>query len=339
MDKDKLVRLEIGAIVLFAAGVFLKLARPVLVPLAMALLVAYAVSPVLDFLVARKVPRALALTVILVLTCGVLYLVGNVFYSSGKSFASELPAYNEMVDSLITEVDGMVHSARIKADLTNLLTGFDIEKAGKVLVSALGPFMSFFSGLFLVIVFLLFMLAGRGRLAVKAARAFPKEKAEMVVQAMARIDRDIQRYLAAKTAANLVMGVVTAAVLAAFQLPFAVLFGILAFLVNYIPTLGTIIGVAVASLLVAVVSGSLGSAVLALVILGVAAVVVFRLLERKLMKGVSGLSPLLMLFALFFCGWLWGLPGMILAVPFLVMAKIVLANIPGLEPLEKMMER
>ena len=91
MDKNKWLRVGVGILVLFLVGVFLKLARPILVPFALALLIAFAVSPALDFLVRRKVPKAVALVIILILSFTVLYLIGTVFYSGGKSLAAELP--------------------------------------------------------------------------------------------------------------------------------------------------------------------------------------------------------------------------------------------------------
>lgn len=337
MDHDRILRLEIGVIVLFAAGVVLRLARTVLVPFALALLLAYAVSPALDQLLRRKIPRPIALAVIFILTFVFLYLVGSVLYTSGKSLAEEIPAYNEMVSSLANNVDDIFHSQRLHTDLTNFLTGFNVEKAGRILATALGPFVSFISELFLVLVFMFFILAGRGSLAEKVGRALQPGKAATVRDAMNRIDRGIQRYLAVKALSNLILGAATAAVFALFGVPFAALFGILTFLVNYIPTLGTIFGLAASTLFAALMLGEFGRPLLILLILTVVSILVTRFLERKLMGGVLEISPLLMLFTLFFGGWLWGVAGMILAVPFLAMVKIILSNVPALAPLEKMM--
>ncbi len=337
MERDRLLKIEIGMIVLFAVGVVLRLARTVLIPFFLALLLAYAVSPALDWLVRRKLPRALALVLVFVMTFVFMYLVGSVFYTSGRSFAAELPGYNETVASFVNSVDDVFHSERIRTDLTNFLTGFNVEKAGKLLSAALGPFVSFLSEFFLVIVFMFFILAGRGRLQGKVGRAFGPDRALLVRETMDRIDRDIQRYLAVKALSNLLMGAATAGVLALFGLPFAVLFGVLTFFVNYIPTLGAVFSVAAAFLYSAMMLGEFGKPLLIMLILAAVAVLAVRFLERKLRGGVFELSPLLMLFALFFGAWLWGAAGMFLAVPFLAMIKIAVANVPALAPLEKMM--
>ncbi|RPJ02632.1 MAG: AI-2E family transporter, partial [Candidatus Aminicenantes bacterium] len=167
MDKNKWLRVGVGILVLFLAGVFLKLARPILVPFALALLFSFAVSPALDFLVRRKVPKAVALVIILILSFAALYLMGTVFYSGGKSLAAELPSYTEMVRAFLGKIDTLVPDPRLKVGLTEWIQGFNIGSAGTFLLSALGPFFSFMSDLLLVFVFMTFILAGRGRMARK----------------------------------------------------------------------------------------------------------------------------------------------------------------------------
>lgn len=337
MEKDRLLRFELGVIAAFACGALLKLARPVFVPFAMGLLLAYAFSPALDQLVRFKVPRTPALILVLVLAVVILYSIGGVVWNSGKSFASELPSYSEMTKSLAASIDSLVQNERLKKDLTDLVTGFNVEKAAKLIISALGPFVSFVSELLLVMVFMVFILAGRGRLVRKTAAAFPSERAVFVSETMRRVDRDIQRYLAVKTLSNIIIGGVTALGLTVFGLPFALLFGVFAMLANYIPTLGTIFAVALPALFAAFMKGGVLQAALLAAVLAAAAVAVKRLLERKLMGGVFEISLLLMLFSLFFWGWLWGIAGLFLAVPMMAVAKIVFANIPALSPLDRLM--
>jgi predicted PurR-regulated permease PerM len=138
-----LAKFGAGIVVLFLLGVFLKLAKPILIPFALALLFSFAVSPALDFLVRRKVPRSVALMVILILTFAVLYLIGTVFYASGKSFAAELPSYNEMVKSFLEGIDQVVPDPRLKVGLTDWVNGLNVARLGTFFVSALGPFFGF----------------------------------------------------------------------------------------------------------------------------------------------------------------------------------------------------
>lgn len=340
MDKNRWLRIGVGALVLFVVGVFLKLAQSILVPFALALLFAFAVSPALDFLAGRKVPKVLALVLILVVSFAFLYLIGMVFYSSGKSLASELPSYTEMVRDLLSRIDRLIPDPRLKIGLTDWIEGFNIGQVGSFLLTAIGPFASFMSDLLLVFVFMIFILAGRGRLIRKFGQAFPPAQAETLSRTACRIDREIQKYLAVKTLDNLAIGLLVAAVLTVFGVRFAVLFGVLAVFFNYIPALGPIASVALPTLLALFLEGGLSFKVLAVLVLLIGVhLAVDRLLERRLMAKEIRLSPLLVLFSLFSWAWLWGIAGMILAVPLLTAARIFFDNVPALRSVGAMMDR
>jgi predicted PurR-regulated permease PerM len=340
MDKNRFVKLGVGVVVLFLLGVFLKLAKPILIPFCLALLFAFAVAPALDFLVWRKVPKSVALVVILLLTFAVLYLIGTVFYASGKSFAAELPSYNEMVKSFLERIDHVVPDPRLKVGLTDWVNGLNVGKLGTFFLSALGPFFSFMSQLLLVFVLMIFILAGRGRMTKKFAEAFPPDQASTLGKAAVRINCEIQKYLAVRTLTNLLIGVLVTVVLFVFGVRFAIVFGVLAFLFNYIAALGAIVSVALPVLLAVFIDRSFSLRVgLVLVLLVAVHAVLHNFLERRLMGKEFELSPILVLFSLFFWAWLWGIPGMILAVPILAVTKIVFANVPSLRFLETMMDK
>jgi len=106
------------------------------------------------------------------------------------------------------------------------------------------------------------------------------------------------------------------------------------------PTLGPAAAVGLPVLLTLFMDGGITVKVLAvLVLLTAAHVAVDRLLERRLMAKEINLSPLLVLFSLFFGAWLWGIPGLVLAVPFLTALRIVFENVPSLRFLGAMMDR
>ena len=338
MDKDSFLKVGVGIIVIFILGVFLKMAKPVLVPFCMALFLSFALTPVLDFLVRHKIPKSAAVVALLLLTIIALFFMGTLFYSSGKSFASELPSYNEMMKSFAASVEANIHSPRLKAEILGWVNNINAEKVGGLILSALGPFVSFVSQMLLVFVFMIFILAGRGRMEKKIAKAFSPGQASAVAREMVKIDRQIQRYLAVKTLTCSVTGAMTAVILAAFGLPFAVVFGVLAFFLNYIPTLGSIIASVLPVLLATFFFGSVGSAIAILALLVALNFLIGNVIEPRLMGKGLGLSPLLVFFSLFFGAWLWQIPGMILAVPVLAVLKIIFSNIPSLRGCEAIMD-
>ena len=339
MNGDKFLKIGVGIVVLFLLGIFLKLAKPVLIPFSLALLLSFAVSPILGFLKRLKIPRPVALSVILLATFVLLYLLGVLFYSSGKSFAAELPSYSEMVQEFVVGIEKIVPNEQLRESLLGWAKGFDIDAVGSFLLAALGPFFAFMSGLLLVFVFMIFILAGKGRLEAKIVRAFPEGQATALARTIRRIDREIQKYLAIKTLVNLGIGLLTAGVLAMFGLPFAVVFGFLAFVANYMPTIGAVFAILPPVLMAAFFFPTYGPVFWIFVILSVLHLALAGQIEPRLMgKGLS-LSPLLVLVSLFFGGWLWGIPGMILVVPILAVLKIVFSNIPSLAFLEAIMDK
>jgi AI-2 transport protein TqsA len=337
-SNNRFLKIGVAVIVVFLAGVFLKLAKPVLVPFCLALFLSFTLAPVLDFLVRKKIPKSVALAGLVILTIVVLFLIGTLFYSSGKTLASELPSYNDMMKSFLEGVDRNLSNPRLKSEVTGWISGLNAEKVGGVILSALGPFVSFVSDLLLVFLFLVFILAGRGRMERKIAQAFSEDQAKAVTHAVQRIDKQVQKYFAVHSLVCLITGALTTLVLALFGLPFAILFGILTFLLNYIPTLGSIIASALPVLLSVFYFGTLGPAVGILALLMAVNIVLGNAVEPRLMGKGLGLSPLLVIFSLFFGSWLWGVPGMILAVPILAVVKIVFDNIPSLRVLGALMD-
>jgi predicted PurR-regulated permease PerM len=338
MDDSRFLKFGVAVVVVFIAGVFLKLARPVLMPFTLALFLSFALTPALDFLVRKKVPKPVALVGLLVLTVVVLLLIGVLFYSSGKSLASELPSYNEMMRSFLEGVDRNLTNPKLKAEVVGWINGLNAEKVGGLIMSALGPFVSFISELLLVFLFMAFILAGRGRMERKIVRAFSEDRAKTVLHAVRRIDKQVQTYFAVHSLVCLATGALTTLVLALFGLPFAVVFGVLTFLLNYIPTLGSVIATALPVLLSAFYFATPGPALGILALLMAVNFVLGNAVEPRFLGKGLGLSPLLVLFSLFFGNWLWGIPGMILAVPSLAVLKIVLDNVPSLRPLAAMMD-
>lgn len=338
MSTDKVLRFGVAAIAIFLLGAFLKLAKPILIPFALALAFSFALSPVLESLIRLKVPRTVALVLVLLLTFLLLYLIGSVFYAGGKSLAAELPSYNEMMRSFLEGIEETVPDPRLQASLKDWLQSLNIGRLGSMALGALGPFVHFMSQLLLVFVFMVFILGGRGRLVRKIGAAFPPGEAAAMSQTARRIDSEIQRYMAVKTLINLTLGVLVAAALALFGVRFPVVFGVLAFLFNYVPTLGAVAAVVPPVLLAAFLDGAFSLRVVLLLILLAAFHLALAVwVEPRLMGRSWKLPPLLVLFSLFFGAWLWGVPGMILAVPALAALKAVAANVPALRPLESLM--
>ena len=336
MDDNRFLKAAVGFIALAVAGVVLKVAKPVLFPFFLAIFISYIVNPALEALTRLKVPRALAVLVLILVTFSLLYGLGAVFYSSGKAFAAEIPAYTRQFEGLLARLD----SARFLGahwSVSTLLEAVNPEKLAAFAYSALGPFISFLSTLFLVLVFLVFILSGRGKLAAKVERAFSPAQARRIAEILENIDGQIEKYLAIKTVFCVVNGLTVGVVMALFGVKFAVVFGFLAFLLNYIPNIGSTVATIIPVIVAFLQYGSVWRSLTILAIVVALDNVMGNIFEPKFMGKGLGLSPLFVVFSLIFWGWLWGIPGMVLSVPITAVIRIVCANIPSLRPMAELM--
>jgi len=332
MQGNKITTAFLGLIVIFIAGVVLKLAKPILLPFFLAIFLSFILYPVLDFSSNRlKIPKAISIFLILIITFLVIYLLGVLFYSSGKAFASEFPKYGQKISSILESLQERLKLAPFKWDPLEWAGQLDINKISSLLFASLGTFFSFISNLFLILIFLVFILLGRGNTKPKIQSSFSKIRASKIIKVIQNIDSQVQKYLAIKTVVSFITGLLAAVVLVLFGLDFAIVFGFLTFLLNYIPSIGSIFATAFPVTIAVFQFETLWPALWIMLILTIIQQALGSFIEPKLMGEGLGLSPLVVLFSLFFWGWLWGVLGMILAVPIAATVKIVCSNIPSLK--------
>jgi AI-2 transport protein TqsA len=335
VNDEKFFKAALAAALVFAAGIILKLARPVLFPFILAVFLSYIIDPALSLLTRCRCPHWGAVAIVLVLMFVVLSLVGILVYTSGKAFVRELPKYQERLAELGRFLENGI--GPFKVDVPATLGNLDLNKAGGVIVKAIGPFLGVLGKLFLVFLFLVFIVAGRGRAEMKIPKAIGEGHAGRVHGILDRINAQVRKYLVIKTAMSLVNGLQVWIVLKAFGVDFAALFGLLAFLLNFIPSIGSLVAGVLRTAFVFFQFGTIWTPLLILFITSGLDMIMGNLVEPRIMGKGLGLSPLLVFFSLLFWGWLWGIPGMILAVPLTAVVRIVCQNVPDLRPVAVLM--
>jgi AI-2 transport protein TqsA len=335
LDEDRFFKAAIAVIVLFIVGVVLKLARPVLVPFILAIFLSYIIDPALTFLTRCRCPRRMAVLIVLALMFVFFYLLGALVYSSGKSLAADLPRYQERLTDFTTVLAEGV--GPFKVDLASTLGKLEIEKIGAFILSAIGPFFSILGNLLLVFLFLLFIVSGRGRAAEKIQKALDSGRSGQVRAVFETINGQVRKYLVIKTAVSVVNGLEVWLVLTLFGVDFAPLFGFLAFLLNFIPSIGSLIATGLRVGFAFFQFGTFWTPFWILVITVGLDAILGNFIEPRIMGKGLGLSPLLIFFSLLFWGWLWGIPGMILSVPLTAVIKIICQNVPALRQVAVLM--
>lgn len=342
MKNANLILVLLGIIAVFVLGVILQELRTVLLPFSVALLFSFIFRPVVVFLKDRKIPTAVSLVAVLLSLALVLFLVGLLLYSSARSFSTALPRYQAQVTRIATDAEqGLGRLAEpLNIDVQDLLDVRDLFQVGTIasaVSTGVGSFFSFVGNVFLVILFMLFMLAGSGDLDPKVEKAFPRAYAERIGRVVHNTSGQVRQYLAAKTLVSAVTGFLVFLVLLILGVDFALFWGFLAFLLNFIPNIGSLVAVIFPFLLSLLQFETFTRPVLAIILLVSIQMVMGNVVEPRLMAFSLNLSPLLVLVSLIFWGWLWGIIGMILAVPLTATIKIIFENIEPLRPVAVLM--
>jgi AI-2 transport protein TqsA len=335
VNDERYFKTALAVVLVFVAGIVLKLARPVLIPFILAVFLSYIVDPALTLLTKCRCPHPGAVAIVLLLMFVFLCLTGVLVYTSGKAFVTELPKYQDRLTDLTRILAKGV--GPFKIDVSAALGSLDIGKIGSLVLKAIGPLFDVLGKLLLVFLFLVFIVAGRGRAEAKIPKALGDGRAGRIHGIIERINVQIRKYLVIKTAMSLVNGLTVWIVLKAFGIDFAALFGLLAFLLNFVPTFGSLIAAALRVGFAFFQTGTFWPPFLILLITSGSDMIMGNLVEPRIMGKGLGLSPLLVFFSLLFWGWLWGIPGMILSVPLTAVIRIVCQNVPALRPVAVLM--
>lgn len=340
--------LATACLVVILAG--LKAAEKFFVPVLFALFVAVLFLPVLSWLRAKRVPNALALLLTLVLVAAILLGLAYVMVLSVERVADLVPRYQAQFEDLQATLGPA--AARLGFDVSreSLAKKLDPERLIPLATRALSGVTALAWFLLLVLLLVVFtfvesrVFPHKLRAALEEARPgeavsddTPPDEAERVVERFARITDDIQRYLVIKTAVSVAMGVVVGVWLWAVGVDLPLLWGLLAFLLNYIPNIGSV-AAAVPPAVLALVQLGTGGAVAVLAGFLLANLVIGNIVEPNLMGRSLGLSPLVVLLSLVFWGWLWGMIGTLLAVPLAMILKILVENSPNLSWIARLMD-
>jgi AI-2 transport protein TqsA len=335
--RDEQIWLAVGSLMILATVALasaLFYTRDVMIPFVLAIFITTAVSPIVDHMVVRmRVPGWLAIAVALILVLAILMLLGAALAVAVETILRTANDYSHQVAGLTQKLFVRLHSHGLKVDETRVSDALQARLPG-VITTAAGTVTSVVSDGLLVLFFVIFLLAGR-------------DSHQRQTGIYAEIESAIRGYIITKTAISAVAGVLVGLILWLMGLQMAPLFGLLAFLLNFIPNVGPI----VASLLpipIAFAQFDNPWMVLPVVALpGTVHMTIGNFVEPKLMGRGLELHPVAVLLALAFLGLLWGVIGMVLAVPIAAMVRIVLSRfattralgellagrLPGAEPI------
>ncbi len=333
MENNRLEISILGMIALVVVGFVLKVAQVVVVPLFIAWLLSYLLAPVINFMTHRRIPAGLSVLLTLALLLGVCYLSGVFVYARATGFVEEYPKYAARLNEIGSDLTTRFTLPKDSLEGINW-----VQEIGKRLVVVTGSFVGFLSNLLMVFFFLVFMLIGKPYAQKKIRHAFPDHRAERIAKVTQAITGQISRYLSIKVMISAITGILVWGLLISIGVDFPVTWAVLAFLLNFIPMVGSIVAT-IPPVLIALVQFYPNGWAAAGVLTGLLLIqqIMGNFLEPKLTGESLNLSPVVILISLIFWGWLWGVIGALLSVPITVAIKIICENVEMLRPVSVLM--
>lgn len=343
---QKFVAIGIGVILAVVLVIALRALGPILKPLLIAVFFCILISPVERLLVRLKIPRAVTYLVIFgaVLTAG--FFLGKLISLNVAAFSQELPVYEETVKGRMERLDESIRNMEILQELgiTDEFAMRDIvssgylsaEKVKSLVARSIGSFFSLAANVLVVLLLMIFILLEADNFPARVVYAYGEARSRKVLDVARTIVRDVMKYLTIKTVIAVVDGIIFAGLLGACGVEFFVLWGALAFVLHFIPYVGSYLAVLMPVSMI-FIQFSPEAALLMLGTLSAIQLLLGNYVEPRVMGRELKLSPLFIVVALAFWGWVWGIVGVFLAVPITATIKIVMENFSGTRGIARLM--
>lgn len=307
------VLLAIIATILVVAA--LKATRPISMPLAFAFFIVVLVHP-LQRRLERRLPRWMSLILVLLLLLAILGLAGGALSLSAEIIEPKVPEYLDRLQQIVQTAKSWASDRGLPIlQFTSQSNG-----ASQLTQGAIGGIQSVLSALslfVLVVSLLVLLLLEVSQYRQRVQKAFPTGTGDRLIDAVGNTSDKLRRYLLVMTLTSFLTGVLTSIWCFVLGVDLAFVWGLIAFVLNYIPTIGSIIAV-IPPVLVALLFNGVSRAIATLVGLAVLQVVMGNFVDPRVQGKSLQLSPFIALVSIVFWGWVWGIPGAILGVPMTI---------------------
>lgn len=311
--------LTLAGLVVIIAG--LDAAGQFILPILFSVFLSILALPGVNALKKLGLPTPLAIMLVVALVALVLVAISGLVAGTVRGFTAALPRYEQPLQELWTGALAQLERLGIEANAEVLAGTFKPGDVMPLVSQTLGAVAAISTQIVIVTITMTFILFEASELARKTEVALGG--GHHAASRFAEASGKVQRYLAIKTVVSGITGILVAVWVSILGLDFPLLWGLLAFVLNYIPSVGSIIAAVPPMLLATVTLGwpyalAVGAGYL------VVNISLGNVLEPRLLGRSLGLSPLVVFISLLFWGWIWGPAGMLFSVPMTVIAKLVL---------------
>ncbi|MBT9384526.1 AI-2E family transporter [Pseudooceanicola sp. CBS1P-1] len=328
----------------------ISLAKVVVLPIVLGLLIALTLAPFMRFLGRLRVPQALA-AMLLIFSIGgasaygmyMLRVPAQVLLEETPKIQTELRIKLWSVMRNVDKMQAATEELKQMASGGNNGNATDtrviVQNGPSLLRSAAASAAGTGSTVIVALLLAMFLLASGGMFRHKFIDSFPDFASKRRAMRISRdVERQISRYLAAITVINAGLGLAIGGALHLMHMPYALLWGVAAFALNYLPYLGAVVGIAASGALALVTFDSTGQALLVPLTYMILTSLEGQILTPWVVGRHLQLNTPAVFLAVIFWAWLWGIAGALLAVPFLVMIKVVCDNVPELSVVARFLD-
>lgn len=319
----------------------LYVARVVVIPLMVALLLKLVLSPVVRALASWRIPESVGAA--LVLAIGIAGVGYGIFSLSAPAaeWIVRIPESLATLERHFRVIKAPVEQMQKAEETISQLSDIGDRETQPMVVAQTGMGTAILSetahaviGLSATMVLLYFLLASGDMFLRKLVTVLPRFRdKKQAVEIAQQVQSDISHYLFTVTVINIVLGLAVGSACYALGMPSPALWGTMSAVLNYIPFLGHIIGFSIIGLVALMSFGDLATAVVPPLVYAGLAFLEGQLITPMILARRLTLNPVAVFVALIFWGWLWHIPGMLLAVPMLAVCKIFCDNIRPLRPI------
>jgi len=296
-------------------------------PILMGLFISIICAEPISWLQKKKVPQTLAVFIVIILILLIFTGFSELIGASLSSFSQNVGLYESNLDAMGKTLVEFGNSKGINISSTKLASLFDVSKVMNLTAGVLGQLGSFMGNALTIFFLAVFLLLELDTLTIKSKVVFSESNTSKYLFS---IFESIRHYLSIKTVTSLFTGVIIWVALEIIGLDYAIIWGLIAFLLNYIPNIGSIIA-AIPAVLFALIQLGFGGVLWTGIVFVAANMIVGNIIEPKMMGKGLGLSTYVVFVSLLVWGFILGTVGMFLSVPLTMAIKIMLEQNPKTE--------
>lgn len=318
-ENNKLITFSLFVIAIIAFAFALNFTKPIMIPFVLALLIRILIDPIIDFQIKHlRVHRVVAVLVSLLLIVFLFIIIVPFIVGSVATFLGSADEYNTKVLLLLDVIINELNKFEIQINREVIRDSFlslpFLDWASAILSNSANIISKFF----LVVIITLFLLIG------------PKGK--QMSETWQNINSQIKTYIFTKFITSVSTGILTGIIYWFLGLDLALIFGTLTFLLNFIPTIGSIIAVLLPLPVAFLQFNDLTSVALIIAIPGLVHIIIGNFIEPKVFGKAFNLHPVTVIIALIAWGMLWGITGMLLAAPLTAIMRILFIQFETTKP-------